>query len=55
MEGRTLPGCLVLGFTYSDPVHYVIAIDIDLDRIFILTVYKPSIERWENDWKRRKT
>jgi len=54
MEGRPLPGCLVLGFIGQIPVHSVIAIDRDLDRIFIITVYKPSAERWENGWKRRK-
>jgi len=55
MEGRPLPGCLVLGFIGFIPVHSVIAIDRDFDRIFVITVYKPSSERWENDWKRRKT
>ena len=54
MEGRSLPGCLVLGFIGSDPVHTVIAIDRDFDRVFVITVYKPSSERWENDWKTRK-
>ncbi len=54
MEGRPLPGCLVLGFVGSTPVHAVIAIDRDFDRIFIITIYKPSSERWEDDWKRRK-
>ncbi len=54
MEGRQLPGCLVLGFIDSDPVHAVIAIDGDFDRIFVITVYKPSSERWKNDWKTRK-
>jgi len=54
MEGRPLPGCLLLGFIESVPVHAVIAIDEDFDRIFIITVYKPSPERWQNDWKTRK-
>jgi len=54
MEGRPLPGCLVLGFPGNLPVHSVIAIDRKFDRIFVITVYKPSTERWENDWKRRK-
>lgn len=54
MEGRSLPGCLVLGFIGSDPVHAVIAIDRDFDRIFLITIYKPSPERWTNDWKTRK-
>lgn len=55
MEGRPLPCCLVLGFVGSNPVHAVIAIDKDFDRIFVITVYKPSSERWKNDWKTRKT
>ena len=54
MEGRPLPGCLVLGFIGSNPVHVVIAIDRVFDGIFVITVYKPSLERWENDWKTRK-
>lgn len=54
MEGRPLPGCLALGFTGSDPVHVVIAIDRAFDGIFIITVYKPSLKRWKNDWKTRK-
>jgi len=54
MEGRPFPGCLVLGFIGGDPVHIVMAVDRDFDRIFVITVYKPSLERWENDWKTRK-
>ena len=54
MEGRPLPGCLVLGFIGQIPVHSVIAIDREFDRIFIITLYKPSAERWDNDWKKRK-
>jgi hypothetical protein len=69
MSSRTCFGISVLGlnhlgfkapplwagfFTGSDPVHSVIAIDMDFDRIFLITVYRPSLERWENDWKTRK-
>jgi len=54
MKGRPLPDCLALGFVNSDPIHSVIAIDRDFDRILIVTVYRPSAERWKNDWKTRK-
>jgi hypothetical protein len=54
MEGRPLPGCLVICFIGGMPFHSVVALDYDLDRIFIITVYKPSSERWESDWKSRK-
>lgn len=53
-DGRLLPDCLVLEFVNNEPVHAVIAIDIDFDRIFIVTVYRPAAERWESDWKKRK-
>jgi hypothetical protein len=53
---RRLPDCLVLGkLKLYDPLHSVVAIDEPNDRIFMITVYKPSDERWENDWKTRKT
>lgn len=53
-HGRPLPDCLLLGFIETDPIHMVAAIDETFDRIVIITVYRPDIKRWENDWKRRK-
>ena len=53
---RPLPDCLTLGWLRSDePFHAVVAIDETNDRVFIVTVYKPSPEEWENDWKTRKS
>lgn len=52
---RPLPDCLVLALISPDkPVHAVIAIDEAHDRIFIVTVYVPTIDRWEDDWQTRK-
>jgi len=53
-EGRPLPDCLVLGFIGDEPVHIVVAIDADFDRILLVTVYRPLTERWEDGWKTRK-
>jgi hypothetical protein len=53
-QSRPLPDCLVLGSINDDPIHAVIAVDRDFDRIFIVTVYRPTPERWEDDWKKRK-
>ncbi len=52
--GRPLPDCLVLGFINEGPIHVVVALDEDFERIFIVTVYRPSAERWEDGWKKRK-
>ena len=52
---RPLPDCLVLGqLQRTQPIHAVIAIDEAHDRIFVVTVYRPSPERWEHDWRTRK-
>lgn len=52
---RPLPDCLVLSQLPSkQPIHAVIAIDEAQDRIFVVTVYRPSPERWEDDWRTRK-
>jgi hypothetical protein len=52
---RPLPDCLVLGWLLGEgPIHAVIAIDKAKDRLFVVTVYKPSPEEWENDWRTRK-
>jgi hypothetical protein len=52
---RPLPDCLVLDQLQStQPIHEVIAIDEARDRIFVVTVYRPSPERWEDDWRTRK-
>lgn len=52
---RRLPDCLVLGYLpNAQPVHAVVAIDIAEDRIFLVTVYLPSEEKWLDDWRTRK-
>ena len=52
---RPLPDCLVLGTLLNDePLHAVIAVDTDANKLFVVTVYRPSSEEWENDWQTRK-
>ena len=52
---KALEDCLVLGQLRStQPIHAVVAIDEARDRIFVVTVYRPSPERWEHDWRTRK-
>lgn len=52
---RPLPDCLVLGILpQGGPVHAVVAIDEENDRIFVVTVYLPTPERWDDDWQTRR-
>ena len=53
---RPLPDCLALGLLHTGhPVHAVIGADVPQDRILVITTYRPSAERWEHDWKTRKS
>ena len=53
---RPLPDCLVLGFLDNGvPFHAVLAIDEEFDRLLVVTVYEPSAEEWQDDWKTRKS
>ncbi len=52
---RPLPDCLVLAWlSTGKPVHVVAAMDEKNDRVFVVTVYSPSRERWKDDWKTRR-
>jgi hypothetical protein len=52
---RPLPDCLVLTMLSANkPLHAVIAIDKSSDRIFIVTVYIPTKDKWQDDWRTRK-
>jgi hypothetical protein len=55
VQMRPLPDCLVLGWLIEgQPIHTVVAIDESNDRIFVVTVYRPDLRRWENDYRTRK-
>ena len=55
VQTRPLPDCLVLAFiAQQTPIHAVVALDVPSDRILLVTVYRPTRERWQDDWKTRK-
>lgn len=52
---RFLPDCLTLSFDHAgQPLHSVVAVNQSRDYILIVTVYRPTAEEWENDWRTRK-
>ena len=52
---RFLPDCLVLAFDPNkEPIHCVVAANEPEDYLLIVTIYRPSPEIWEDDWKTRK-
>lgn len=49
------PSCLIFGRTMDQKViHVVVSLDEDQDTIGIITVYYPSVEKFEKDLKTRK-
>ena len=47
------PSCLILGITINgEYVHVVVS--MDNGKIYLITAYKPSLDKWESDLKTRK-
>jgi hypothetical protein len=50
-----LPTCLILGFTKKQkPIHAVVAVDESDRMLYVITVYSPNNEEWENGFKKRR-
>lgn len=54
-KSKPYPSCLVLGWLRrGDPLHVKCSIGQKEPRLRIVTVYEPSDEEWESDYKTRK-
>ncbi len=54
-DDRPFPSALVLGFTTSGrPLHAVVALDEKNEQIWIITLYEPSVENWNAEFKERR-
>jgi len=54
-EDKPFPSCLISGSTiYKKPIHVVVA-EEDEEMLWIITVYQPNPEEWEDGFERRKT
>ena len=53
---KYLPSYLICAHYEKEVIHIQIAIDLKNDNVRIVTVYQPTLDKWENDFKtRRKT
>ena len=55
LEDKYLPSYLVYAEYEGQIIHAQIATDLEDDNVTIVTVYKPSPEKWEKDSKTRRT
>ncbi len=49
------PSELLLGWSNTRPLHVVVATDKENQRKIVITVYVPDPNKWETDFKRRKS
>ena len=48
------PSCLIFGFTHQGRPLHIVCGDLEGERILVITAYEPSLEEWEEDWKKRR-
>ena len=54
-DAYPLPSGLVLGSVPDNrPIHAVVAVDTEAEMLWLITVYEPTIERWEEDFRARR-
>lgn len=51
---QPFPSVLILGFRDNKPLHVVVAYDSSKRFVYVITVYEPTIELWESNFKVRK-
>lgn len=53
-DDQPYPSALVLGFMGNRPLHVVVAFDAGGPYAYIITVYEPSPDKFESDWRTRR-
>ena len=49
------PGRLILGFQGKRPLHVVVSEDSKAGEITVITVYNPDLDRWDRQFKSRRS
>jgi len=53
-EDKYLPSCLIYTKHAEQIIHFLAATDMENDNIRIITTYKPTLDKWEEDLKTRR-
>jgi hypothetical protein len=53
-EDKYLPSYLIYAKHANQIIHIQIATDLENDNIRIVTTYKPTLEKWEKNFKTRR-
>jgi hypothetical protein len=53
-DDHPLPSGLVLGYAGKRPIHLVVALDKDEKMVWLITVYEPMLDMWEDGFEKRR-
>jgi len=53
-DDKYLPSYLLYGDSQEGVCHLHIATDVAGDNVRVVTVYRPSTDEWESDWRTRR-
>lgn len=53
-EDTPHPSCLVLGKAVDDRIIHIV-LSTDGEYVYLITVYEPSLDKWEDGFKKRRT
>jgi hypothetical protein len=53
-EDKYMPSYLIYTKYDDQVIHIQIAIDVENDNVRIVTTYKPTLDKWEDDLKTRR-
>ena len=53
-KDKFLPSYLIYAEYEGQIIHIQIATDVDNDNVTIVTTYKPTLDKWEKDFKTRR-
>ena len=55
-DDHPLASALILGFTdMGRPLHAVVAMDHESELLWVITLYEPTIERWGEQFNKRRS
>lgn len=53
-EDRPFSSCLMFKVVKGNPFHIVVSLDEQNQKAYIITAYKPNLDKFESDFKKRR-
>lgn len=53
-ENKPFPSCLIFKMLYGKPYHVVVGFDPANKKVYIITAYNPTLDKFEADFKTRR-